>query len=266
MQSLLDAFPNTLNPHFNPQLRDEFVQNHAQSLPPNTKVLDVSSGAKPYQKYFSHCNYTCHEFAGNQNIVDTFRGESSKTVHDIYSPIDSIPVPDNEFDFVLCTEVFEHIPEPIKAMEEFVRLCKPGGKILITAPFTSGIHQEPYHFYAGFSPFFYNYLKEKFHLNITAFKSQGNLFLLQNQEIQRCLVYTHPTIQQNSTLLNTYNQIKQFLHAYTLHMSKAVEHQLSFYDSPDKMTQSFHNINHFTIGYCVLFEKPFTTQSSSYHA
>ena len=256
MNDLLRAFPNfQVNANYNPRLRDEFVELHASKIPINSTVLDVSSGAKPYKHLFKHCLYTSHEFSENVNITDTFRNEAGKKDHDIYSPIDAIPMPDNTYDFIICTEVFEHIPEPINAMGEIVRLCKPGGKILITAPFTSGIHQQPYHFYAGFSPFFYNYLKTKYNLDIVGFKSQGDIFLLQNQEINRCLNYTHPIIQQDFALQRTYTEMRQFLHAYTLHMSKLVEGQLAPYDTPEKMLESFHNINQFTIGYCVLFHK-----------
>jgi len=256
MDQLLQQFSKHVgNRNFNPQLRDEFVKKHANSIPNGSKVLDVSSGAKPYKNYFNHCNYTSHEFDENSNITDTFRGEKGEKQHDIYSPIDAIPMPDSEYDFIICTEVFEHIPEPIKAMEEFVRLCKHGGNILITAPFTSGIHQEPYHFYAGFSPFFYNYLKEKYDLDITAFKSQGDIFLLQNQEIQRCLQHVHPIIQQNNTLQTAYNEIKKFLYNYTLHMSNLISNQLDQYNTPEKMTELLSNVNQFTIGYCVLFKK-----------
>lgn len=256
MEQLLQNFSKHVgNKNFNPQLRDEFVHNHATNIPNGSKVLDVSSGAKPYKKFFKHCNYTSHEFDGNSNITDVFRKEKGEKQHDIYSPIDAIPMPDNEYDFIICTEVFEHIPEPIKAMEEFVRLCKPGGNILITAPFTSGIHQEPYHFYAGFSPFFYNYLKEKYDLDITAFKSQGDIFLLQNQEIQRCLQHVHPIIQKSNILQGAYNQIKKFLYNYTLHMSNLISNQLNQYNTPEKMTELLSNVNQFTIGYCVLFKK-----------
>jgi ubiquinone/menaquinone biosynthesis C-methylase UbiE len=256
MDQLLSKFSlPTNNTNFNPQLRDDFVEKYATNIPNGSKVLDVSSGSKPYQKYFKHCNYTSHEFNGNSNITDVFRKETGEKQHDIYSPIDAIPMPDNEYDFIICTEVFEHIPEPIKAMGEFVRLCKSGGNILITAPFTSGIHQEPYHFYGGFSPFFYNYLKDKYELDIIAFKSQGDIFLLQNQEIQRFLQHVHPEIQTNPQLHNTYNEMRQFLYHYTLHMSNLVSQELNDYDTPDKMTELLGNINRFTIGYCVLFQK-----------
>jgi ubiquinone/menaquinone biosynthesis C-methylase UbiE len=256
MDTLLTIFNQPkIKPGFNPRIRDEFVSEIAKTLPPNTKVIDISSGAKPYQKLFQHCSYTSHEFAGNKTIIDGFRSENQPKNHDIYSDIDNIPVEDNSFDFILCTEVFEHIPEPIQAMKEFVRICKPSGKILITAPFTSGIHQEPYHFYSGFSPFFYNYLKELYSLKIVRFKSQGDIFLLNHQEIQRCLSYVHPVIQNNSMLQDTYRSIIHFLGSYTLYMSDLVKKDMEKYDSPEHMLEVNNGINQFTIGYCVLFEK-----------
>jgi len=42
-----------------------------------------------------------------------------------------------------------------KLIYEFFHILKPGGKIIITAPLGSGIHQEPYHFYGGYTPFWY---------------------------------------------------------------------------------------------------------------
>ena len=254
MNNLLKSFP-TLNYDYNPKLRDEFVKSKAILLPNKSKVLDVSAGTKPYKDFFSHCIYHSHEFKGNHTIDDTFRREDvSNKQHDFYSEIQNIPVENDSYDFILCTEVFEHIPEPINAMQELIRICKPNGKILITAPFTSGIHQEPYHFYSGFSPFFYNYLKEKFNLKISDFKSQGNLFLLQNQEIKRCLSFTHPRIVSSRENLNTFQQIKLFLHNYTLHLFKLSENNFNQYDKNNMLT-SCGDINQFSIGYCVLYEK-----------
>ena len=98
-------------------------------------------------------------------------------------------------------------------------------------------------------------MKEKYDLDITAFKSQGDIFLLQNQEIQRCLQHVHPIIQQNNTLQTAYNEIKKFLYNYTLHMSNLISNQLDQYNTPEKMTELLSNVNQFTIGYCVLFKK-----------
>ena len=79
MEQLLQQFSKHVgNRNFNPQLRDEFVKEHATNIPNDSKVLDVSSGAKPYKNYFKHCNYTSHEFDGNSNITDVFRGENRR--------------------------------------------------------------------------------------------------------------------------------------------------------------------------------------------
>lgn len=51
---------------------------------------------------------------------------------------------DNTYDFVISSDVFEHIPPPVAiAFENIFRLLKPGGAFIFTVPFTkTGITQE----------------------------------------------------------------------------------------------------------------------------
>ena len=74
---------------------------------------------------------------------------------DFVSDILNIPVPDKSYDVILCTEVIEHIPDPISAIKEISRILKTDGTLLITAPLQSGLHQEPYHFYGGYTKYWY---------------------------------------------------------------------------------------------------------------
>ena len=53
---------------------------------------------------------------------------------DLFSDITAIPAPDASFDAILCSEVLEHVPEPTHALNEYARLLKPGGGIILTAP------------------------------------------------------------------------------------------------------------------------------------
>lgn len=48
----------------------------------------------------------------------------------------SLPFADNSFDFLSCISVIEHLNdrEDSQAMDEFVRVVKPGGKIILTFP------------------------------------------------------------------------------------------------------------------------------------
>ena len=66
-----------------------------------------------------------------------------------------IPAPSAAFDVILCTEVLEHVPEPDRVVAEIGRLLRPGGVAYLSAPLGSGLHQEPYHFYGGFTPHWY---------------------------------------------------------------------------------------------------------------
>ncbi len=74
---------------------------------------------------------------------------------DYVSDITDIPVHDESFDVIICTEVLEHVPEPIKTVQEFSRIIRPGGQLFITAPLGCGLHQVPYIFYGGYTPYWY---------------------------------------------------------------------------------------------------------------
>ncbi len=137
---------------FNLRNRDLWIAAQAAAVPAGAKVLDVGAGSAPYRRLFGHCDYRTQDFA--QLKDDQLR-------HGGYAPIDvvseahAIPVPDASFDVVLCTEVLEHVSEPIAVVREFGRIVAPGGRLILTAPLGSGIHQEPYHFYGGYTPYWY---------------------------------------------------------------------------------------------------------------
>ena len=47
------------------------------------------------------------------------------------------------FDSIICTQVFEHLAYPEKAAESLRLLLRPGGVVLLTAPFISQVHYVP---------------------------------------------------------------------------------------------------------------------------
>lgn len=137
---------------FNLRNRDRWIAERAALLAAGTRVLDVGAGSAPYRQLFAHCQYKTQDFSQLRDDQLRYGG---------YAPIDfvsdarSIPVPDGSFDAIVCTEVLEHVPEPIAVVREFGRIVAPGGHLILTAPLGSGIHQEPYHFYGGYTPFWY---------------------------------------------------------------------------------------------------------------
>jgi SAM-dependent methyltransferase len=181
----------------NPEIRDRWIAEKARTLfygKINPNVLDVSAGAKPYKSMLTSIGwkYFSNEFQSNKDIVDSFRGESSAdkgglaSQHDFLGPdISNTGAPSGEFDLVILTEVLEHLPEPALAIPELKRVSKPGGDILITAPFTSGSHQLPYHFSSGYPREWYQHVANKNDLDIISMTSQGDFFKLMAQEVGR---------------------------------------------------------------------------------
>lgn len=60
-------------------------------------------------------------------------------------------VEDNYYDTVVCTQVFEHIRRPFRAIAELFRIVAPGGTVLFTVPHISRFHKDPSHDYWRFT-------------------------------------------------------------------------------------------------------------------
>lgn len=74
----------------------------------------------------------------------------------IEGDIEKLPFPDKNFDTVICTEILEHLLDPLKAIKEIKRILKNGGVLIGSVP-SNGIlwklrflsstcgTKEPYH-------------------------------------------------------------------------------------------------------------------------
>ena len=91
--SKLGYLNHNLQRNFNPRIRDDWIKEIASTIPENSMIIDISSGNRPYKHLFEHCNYFSHEFEGNDEILDEFRGEKEKTTkHDYYGDINNLPI------------------------------------------------------------------------------------------------------------------------------------------------------------------------------
>jgi SAM-dependent methyltransferase len=58
-----------------------------------------------------------------------------------------LPFPDASFDFVLCTEVLEHVAKPEILVGEMRRVLRSGGAGLVTVPWSARYHYIPWDFF-----------------------------------------------------------------------------------------------------------------------
>lgn len=159
----------------NAPAKEAWLEKTLAALPKGAKILDAGAGELAYKKFCKHLEYTSQDF-GEYDGKSYKTGTWDTSGVDIRSDITAIPVPDASFDAIMCVEVFEHIPEPAKAVAEFSRILKPGGTLIITAPFCSTTHQQPYYFANGFSRYWYEKILPDHGFEIQELTHNGNLF------------------------------------------------------------------------------------------
>jgi SAM-dependent methyltransferase len=100
------------------------------------ELIDVGCGEQPYRDYFSHVS---RKLACD---IDKKRGDV-----DFACPASKIPIGDNSLDAILCTEVLEHVPDPLAVWHEFYRILRAGGKVLLTTPMYWPAHERPHDYF-----------------------------------------------------------------------------------------------------------------------
>src|SRR5437867_5916413 len=114
------------------------------------KLLDVGCGDKQFE-----CIFRPHvdEYLGIERGV-TFEPTAANVARsrpDCLYEGDRLPFNDGSFDTVVSIQVLEHTPDPRKLIAEMARVLKKGGALILAAPFSFRLHEEP-HDYFRYSP------------------------------------------------------------------------------------------------------------------
>jgi ubiquinone/menaquinone biosynthesis C-methylase UbiE len=158
-------------------LIERFLVEQELKMKPNQKILDAGAGQCQYKHIFDKR----HQYISQDLCVGDKDWDFSHI--DIKSNIECIPLESGTFDYILLTQVLEHVPEPQKVMDELSRLLKPTGKIIMSVPQCVGEHQQPYHFF-NFTRFGIGYLANKSNLKINTLETMGGYFTHTSQMLQ----------------------------------------------------------------------------------
>ena len=104
-----------------------YLKNKTAFFTKNSKVLHFA----PEQAF-----YTRFRKMDNLDYITT---DLNSPLADVKADICNLPFQDNEFDFIICNHVLEHIPDDTKAMKEIYRVLKPGGTALLQVPYQADL-------------------------------------------------------------------------------------------------------------------------------
>lgn len=116
---------------------DRFMATQAATFAAGAHLLDLGGHKGRKRGHFHIQRYPVQVTYANL-VVD--KGA------DIQADAALLPLAGNSFDGVICAELLEHVPDPRPVLAEAFRVLKPGGRLLITAPFLFRVHGDPYDF------------------------------------------------------------------------------------------------------------------------
>lgn len=132
------------------------------------KLLDFGCGSKPYKSLFKVDEYIGIDFENEGHPHD-------EEQIDIFYDRGALPFEDKRFDYILCTEVFEHMFDLDEKLTEFNRVLKTGGLMFVTCPFVWNEHEVPYDF-ARYTRFALNDKFDKAGFDVVEYKKEGRFF------------------------------------------------------------------------------------------
>lgn len=142
-------------------------------------VLDVGCGNMPYREYL------------NEKAVEKYEGfdiekrsPDTKFIGDAQLMSE---IPNNTYDTVVSFFALEHMPRPWEAFAQMVRVCKPGGTIVLAVPHLSRLHEEP-HDYFRFTNHGLRAMGEQCGLTVLETHKQGGLFTFLGHQASTAIV------------------------------------------------------------------------------
>jgi SAM-dependent methyltransferase len=150
------------------------------------RLLDVGCGDKPWEAILAPrvSEHVGVEYA--ETLRDTLNARAARA--DVVYAGDRMPFEDASFDTVLSNQVLEHVPDPRALWADMVRVLRPGGRLIVTVPFSFRLHAEP-HDYWRFTPHALRALCAEHALEVEVLEPRGGLGRVIGQKLATFLAF-----------------------------------------------------------------------------
>ena len=130
-----ESIKKIIGANTNEEKRQQWLAQALTAIPSGLRILDAGAGElrnKPLCAHLAYVSQDVCQYDGSGDAQGLQTGTWNTSRIDLVCDIVNIPEADASFDIVLCSEVFEHLPDALKALDEFARLIKPGGTLILT--------------------------------------------------------------------------------------------------------------------------------------
>lgn len=167
-------------------------------------LLDMGCGNQPYAYLFP----TATRYVG----IDLPPPPGVSRCADLWGSGLRLPFASERFDTVLCAQVLEHVPRPELLIAQAFRVLKAGGQLILTAPQTWGLHEEPQDYYR-FTKYGLQYLLESAGFQVQSIEARGGVFRMVGQTLLN-LYYVRNQVPRLTPWLRGFNRVSNTFFAY----------------------------------------------------
>lgn len=149
-----------------------------------SKMLDVGAGRKPHRGFFESKGFIYNSCDIQENELEH---------HSFLADARQIPVSDASYELITSFQVFEHLAEPWLALEEWFRILKKEGTLILTTNFVYPNHGEPIDYFRFTREGLMNLLKNYGFRDIKVIKLGSSISLL--------LIFIYYSLQSQTKLI-----------------------------------------------------------------
>ncbi|AMM54330.1 class I SAM-dependent methyltransferase [Pyrococcus kukulkanii] len=113
---------------------DEWRRVLSRVFPKKMKILDVGTGTGFIAMRLAELGHDVTGIDISENMIEIAKEKARRAnlpIRFLIGDAENLPFEDGEFNGVICRHVLWTLPNPEKALMEFFRVTKPGGKVVI---------------------------------------------------------------------------------------------------------------------------------------
>jgi SAM-dependent methyltransferase len=122
-----ETYDNLPNPLI--AIEEPIIQRLLDSLPPG-RALDAACGTGRYTRHLDARGHRVTGVDASANMIERARA-SAPAARFIAGSLEALPFAEESFDLVMCGLALTHLPWVSRAVAEFARVLRPGGRAII---------------------------------------------------------------------------------------------------------------------------------------
>jgi SAM-dependent methyltransferase len=166
----------------------------------NASVLDLGCGSQPLRSLLQSMRLNYYS-----TDVAPIEGVSIDYIVDFSKSLVNTPILKKKFDFILCSEVLEHIPDWDTFFCNLQQVTREGSVVILTSPFIYFLHEVPHDYFRG-TPYAYSYYANRHSFEIIELEKAGDFYdvlgTIENASSEYMTASKNPFVRLGRRLLN----------------------------------------------------------------